>query len=887
MEASLLEPAGKRRDIPVAHSQADDSLKGENTTGALSDFVKYKDHPVAQYLLPIIPAGAKIRDISKVNEGHLGKIPGRYNSEEKAWSGYPKWTEQRATPTQLERWQAWQDETGPFAIGMHNVITVAFDLDIDVEKLVEAVQARIELAFGPTPVVRRREGSPRRVLIYRHKPHTAPLSKRIYKFKDGETVALLEMLARGEHVVIEGPHAKGSMHYWEDGSGLIEAWDKIPEIDIDQTSKFFVELRWFGEAVMGWETVRESHGAGTAAPGAATRIDDIISGHLAKDRGVLAQAIAAIDINDPRLAGYDEWCALFRAMKAACGGDQEFYQNHIWPWLSKNPNNNEMDMQAKWDSFKDSHIGVDHILQWAATFGATDALEAHGNATINDVFGPEDQRIADAAAANAMAGNGSANLAGSGGGPGAGGGGPLSPQDTHRELAIRFEQLFADQWRYNVSRKQWYNYGRRGDAVWRVDETVAGAIGDLANEVSQTVLATVNGPQGVQRARALNSGGTHFVVKRMLESRPALTMEDGEFDADPYLLNTPEAVFDLRTGEFMEHDPKLLLRQQTLVTPDFVRAKGCPNFLAFIRLIADGRPWVEPFLQRWFGYCLTGSVRHQHFLFIQGLPGTGKTQLLEIFRKLMGHYATMLGERFLVKGGEKRFDMGQIVGKRFGFGDETQKGSSWDETRASKVTSDKWLQAEPKGGKEFEFLNTIKLNIAGNHKPHFVSGQAGGLTRRMLLLEITHDPITKSGNAKNDFSDWLVATEGEAILMWAVEGAVLDYADKDNTFFNTLIAPMAEAALAYTEENSLYAEWIESEMEFGPDKSVELLEAYQRFKDYVQRTTKSPTPDRRVDFKAALKAAYPTLIIGERKSTRGGAGRALIKGLGFKTVFEE
>ena len=49
--------------------------------------------------------------------------------------------------------------------------------------------------------------------------------------------------------------------------------------------------------------------------------------------------------------------------------------------------------------------------------------------------------------------------------------------------------------------------------------------------------------------------------------------------------------------------------------------------------------------------------------------------------------ASALHDRFLAKSEEgKRFDLMQLVGKRFGFGDETQ-GMSWDETRTIKIIS--------------------------------------------------------------------------------------------------------------------------------------------------------------------------------------------------------
>jgi phage/plasmid-associated DNA primase len=59
------------------------------------------------------------------------------------------------------------------------------------------------------------------------------------------------------------------------------------------------------------------------------------------------------------------------------------------------------------------------------------------------------------------------------------------------------------------------------------------------------------------------------------------------FDTDPWLLNTPEYVFDLRTGSAIDHkealDRGILMRDQTAVSPDVLAynnyENGCPRFL--------------------------------------------------------------------------------------------------------------------------------------------------------------------------------------------------------------------------------------------------------------------------------------------------------------------
>jgi hypothetical protein len=65
-------------------------------------------------------------------------------------------------------------------------------------------------ALGATPVIRRRDGSLRIVMFLEHEDRTPPIHKvrRTYQTPDEKTHTI-ELLASGQQVVIEGPHAKG------------------------------------------------------------------------------------------------------------------------------------------------------------------------------------------------------------------------------------------------------------------------------------------------------------------------------------------------------------------------------------------------------------------------------------------------------------------------------------------------------------------------------------------------------------------------------------------------------------------------------------------------------------------------------------------------------
>jgi putative DNA primase/helicase len=246
--------------------------------------------------------------------------------------------------------------------------------------------------------------------------------------------------------------------------------------------------------------------------------------------------------------------------------------------------------------------------------------------------------------------------------------------------------------------------------------------------------------------------------------RREMQVTEDDFDADPHLLNTPIGIVDLREASLHEHDSERLMRCMTAVAPDMALILQCtfggkkwpdliPLFWRAVENIAREpsdpdafekglplgaiRPNYIGVTSRWLGYSLSGWRWHQHLMFVQGWPGVGKTQVYEAFLMLIGDYGVVLPDTFLLKTDEgKRFDLMQIVGKRFGFFDETRMGSTFYETRASKVVGSEMLAGEIKGGRvNVPFKNVTKLSLVGNHKPHFHSGETGGLATRLLLFE--------------------------------------------------------------------------------------------------------------------------------------------------------
>jgi hypothetical protein len=203
-------------------------------TNPPSDFRQYIGTPFQPYILPIISRGAKLKADSKLTEDHLGKIPGKYFPAVGEWSGFYQWQSNRTTSTALERWQVWQepapDGSGmTISIGLRTKVILAVDIDADDEAVANELEMRAICMLGIPGAIRRRVGSPRRVLFYGHNVRTMPVTKLRLEFKilATEQKAAIEILGDGQQVVIEGPHAKGAIHYWQDGIGLIEGFDRM------------------------------------------------------------------------------------------------------------------------------------------------------------------------------------------------------------------------------------------------------------------------------------------------------------------------------------------------------------------------------------------------------------------------------------------------------------------------------------------------------------------------------------------------------------------------------------------------------------------------------------------------------------------------------------
>ena len=176
------------------------------------------------------------------------------------------------------------------------------------------------------------------------------------------------------------------------------------------------------------------------------------------------------------------------------------------------------------------------------------------------------------------------------------------PAFSDEALALRFAESHTDNLRFVAAWNKWLVWT---GSHWKFDDTLHAY--DRARHVCRRAAAECNKPKV---ATAIASAKSVAAVDRLAraDSRLAATIE--QWDADPWSLNTPRGVVDLKTGDLRSHRPDDYMTKIAAVEP----SGDCPLFMAFLDRIAGGDRELVAYLRRVFGYALTGHTR-EHALF--------------------------------------------------------------------------------------------------------------------------------------------------------------------------------------------------------------------------------------------------------------------------------
>jgi putative DNA primase/helicase len=229
----------------------------------------------------------------------------------------------------------------------------------------------------------------------------------------------------------------------------------------------------------------------------------------------------------------------------------------------------------------------------------------------------------------------------------------------------------------------------------------------------------------------------------------------------------------------------------------------CPLFKKFLSEVMAGDTNLIAYIQRFFGYCLTGVTTEHMLAFGHGLGRNGKGVLVGVMMGILGSYhKTAPMETFLETYGAERHptDLAMLRGRRLVTATETDEGRRWAESKIKALTGGDPISARFMRQDFFEYMPKFKLFLTGNHKPSLKTVDEAIRARLNLIPFAVTIPADKRDKNLGE----KLRAEYPGILRWAIEGCL--------SWQKIGLAPppaVVEATDAYLASEDAISQWMD------------------------------------------------------------------------------
>lgn len=266
------------------------------------------------------------------------------------------------------------------------------------------------------------------------------------------------------------------------------------------------------------------------------------------------------------------------------------------------------------------------------------------------------------------------------------------------------------------------------------------------------------------RSRNLNNLVSMLKVASLMEPIGNYSIQ---WDNQPNLLAVGNGVVNLATGQLRPGQRNdFITRGISLPYLPNSSAKMWNKFLDDITL---SRSDLKDFLQRAFGYTLSGFTREQVFFLLHGQGANGKDTFTNIIKAIIPEFSRDI--RFSAfdenNTSDAIRDIAELPGMRAAFASEGGKKVSLETSSIKYITGGANITTSRKYGHPFEFKPQFKLWMATNFLPK-IEDASHGFWRRIILIPF--DATFDGPNRDNEMERKLIA-ELPGILSWAIEGA--------------------------------------------------------------------------------------------------------------------
>ncbi len=342
----------------------------------------------------------------------------------------------------------------------------------------------------------------------------------------------------------------------------------------------------------------------------------------------------------------------------------------------------------------------------------------------------------------------------------------LSPIHSDVGNAERFVELFGRNVRYCPRIKKWLVWDNKR---WKEDDlehVVKLAKKSMLEFFHQAIREGDRDSEKYAKS-SLNAVKIRGLIDMV---KPEVAIEVESLDTHDWLLNCSNGTIYLKTGKLKPHRREDFI---TKITPlDYIPGARCQPFHDFLKQIIPSQD-LRDYLQKVFGYALTGDVSEKAIFCCFGDGNNGKTTLLNTIGHVMGDYASqVLIDSLMSKsfGSDGKDDLADLRGARFGTTSEGEEGQRLAEAKVKVLTAGMGkVKTRRLYERHIEFKATHKLFMDSNHKP-VVRGTDSAIWNRLKAIPFN---VTITKIDKKMAQKLQGRTVAEGILAYLVRGCLL------------------------------------------------------------------------------------------------------------------
>lgn len=312
-------------------------------------------------------------------------------------------------------------------------------------------------------------------------------------------------------------------------------------------------------------------------------------------------------------------------------------------------------------------------------------------------------------------------------------------------------------------------------AYWRRE----GAEAALERSITETLEARISAAVGTGQAAQYES-----IIKKCIPNARAVQAAKSQFQSLAYVsheifdtdldsLNCPNGVVDLRTGHIQPHSTA-----QRFTHCATVEYKPGTDYVEWVEWLTGAtNAETADWLQMAVGYSLTGHTREEILFYLFGPPRSGKGTFTEAILELLGEpLANTISFSVLTAPREvdtQNFGLAPLHSARFVEASESNQYERFNEAKVKQITGGNNIQCAFKRQTPFSYRPKYKIWLSSN-QPVNADPDDDAVWGRVRVIEFPHSKLGKEDKALK--ARMKSPAMLEAILCWAVEGAIRWYA---------------------------------------------------------------------------------------------------------------